>query len=205
MTLSQDKGYAAAGFSGSLGYGKNPALVVIDMMMNYFEPSSPMYAGVETVVESNVRLLEAAYAKGIPVFFTQQFYDDRDDENVYVRKVPALKLLKQGSPLTQLHPSLRSEEATVLVKRYPSVFHKSDFAHRLQSLGVDTLLITGLSTSGCVRATAMDTMLANISGVVVKEAVGDRDHSVHEANLFDINAKLADVRSETEVLQWLRG
>lgn len=200
---SRDADYLAAGFSGRLGWGRNPALIVIDMMMNYFEPSSPMYAGVEAVAESNVRLLAAAYDKGIPVFLTQQFYEESSDDNVYVRKVPALKLLRRGSPLAELHPSLRTEHATVLVKHFPSAFHRTDLAARLRSLGVDTLIITGLTTSGCVRATAMDALLNDLTGIVVQEAVGDRDRRAHEANLFDINAKLADVWSEAEVLKAL--
>ena len=89
-------------------------------------------------------------------------------------------------------------------ERPPSAFHKTDLADRLRSLGVDTLILTGLTTSGCVRATAMDTMLNGFLGAVVREAVGDRNKAQHEANLFDIDAKLVDVRSEADVLAWLR-
>lgn len=203
MMPSREEDYLAAGFSGRLGWGRKPALIVIDMMMNYFERSSPMYAGVEAVAECNVRLLASAHAKGIPVFLTQQFYEEPNDDNVYVRKVPALKLLRRGSPLAELHPSMRTDRATILVKHFPSAFHRTDLAARLRSLEVDTLIITGLTTSGCVRATAMDALLNDFAGIVVREAVGDRDKRIHEANLFDINAKLADVWSEAEVLEAL--
>lgn len=203
--MSQEQDYRSAGFAGELGFGRHPALVVIDMMMAYFEPSSPMYARVEKVLESNARLVAAAYERKVPVFFSQQFYEEHESNDVYVRKVPALKLLRPGSPLAALVPSLPTDRGTVFMKRYPSAFHKTELASQLAALGVDTLIMTGLTTSGCVRATAMDALLNGLMGVVVREAVGDRDEAQHRANLFDINAKLADVRSESEVVAWLKG
>jgi maleamate amidohydrolase len=180
-------------------------VIVIDMVMAYFDRSSPLYAGVEAVAESNLRLLTVAYRKRIPVIFTRQFFEESTSDGVYVRKVPALKLMRPDSPLTAIEPSLPTDQAAVIIKHFPSAFHRTDLAARLESLGVDTLIITGLTTSGCVRATAMDTLLHNLSGIVVREAVGDRDQRQHEANLFDINAKLGDVRSEAEVIAWLDG
>lgn len=203
MTKSQDEDYLSAGFAGSLGFGRKPAMIVIDMVMAYFDRSSPMYAGVEAVAESNLRLLTVAYRKRIPVIFTRQFFEEPTSDGVYLRKVPALKLMRPDSPLTAIEPSLPTDQATVIIKHFPSAFHRTDLAARLESLGVDTLIITGLTTSGCVRATAMDALLHNLSGIVVREAVGDRDQRQHEANLFDINAKLSDVRSEAEVIGWL--
>lgn len=203
MAKSQDEDYASAGFAGSLGFGRKPAVIVIDMVMAYFDRSSPMYAGVEAVLESNRRLLRVADRKRIPVIFTRQFFEEPTSDGAYVRKVPALKLLRPDSPLTAIEPSLPTDRATVIIKHFPSAFHRTDLAARLESLAVDTLIITGLTTSGCVRATAMDALLHNLSGVVVREAVGDRDQRQHEANLFDINAKLGDVRSEADVIGWL--
>ena len=203
MTMTPDEDYRSAGFAGRLGLGKKAAVIVIDMMMNYFEKTSPMYAGVENVAESNVRLLEMAHARSIPVIFTQQFYEEPRDDSVYVRKVPALKMLRRGSPLTALHPDLPLGPGRVMVKHYPSAFHRTDLGAQLTSLGVDTLIITGLTTSGCVRATAMDALLNDFAGIVVREAVGDRDQHQHQANLFDINAKLGDVRSEVDTLSWI--
>lgn len=203
MSQSQEEDYLSAGFAGSLGFGRKPALIVVDMVMAYFDRSSPLYAGVEAVAESNLRLLTVAYRKRIPVIFTRQFFEESTSDGVYVRKVPALKLMRPDSPLTAIEPSLPTDRAAVIIKHFPSAFHRTDLAARLESLGVDTLIITGLTTSGCVRATAMDTLLHNLSGIVVREAVGDRDQRQHEANLFDINAKLGDVRSEAEVIGWL--
>lgn len=202
MTLSRNEDYLSAGFSGRLGLGRKPVLLVIDMVMAYFDRASPMYAGVEKVAESNVRLIDAAHRAGVPVIFTRQFYEEAQGDRLYALKVPALKLLAPEAPLTRLEPSLPTEGATVMVKRYPSAFHKTDLAGRLAARNVDTVIITGLTTSGCVRATAMDTLLNGFIGVVVQEAVGDRNEAQHAANLFDIDAKLADVRSEAEVLDW---
>lgn len=200
---SRDADYRFAGFAGTLGFGKRPAVIVIDMVMAYFDRASPLYAGVETVAESARRVVDAALSSGVPLFFTQQFFDDASGGSVYARKVGALQLLRQGSALAELHPSVPVERGTVVVKRFPSAFHRTSLDARLRTLGVDTLVITGLTTSGCVRATAMDALLHDYIGVVVREAVGDRDARAHEANLFDIHAKLADVRPESEVNAWL--
>jgi maleamate amidohydrolase len=203
MSASRIDSYRAAGFGGELGLGRQPALVVVDLMMAYFDKSSPMYAAVENVAESVIRLVDVACRHDVPVFFTQQFYEGSATNEIYARKVPALKLLRRGSPLPALLPTLGADRGTVIIKSYPSAFHGTDLADRLAALGVDTLLITGLTTSGCVRATAMDALLNGLIGVVVREAVGDRDYVQHRANLFDINAKLGDVRGEDEIVTWL--
>jgi len=203
MANRQENDYRAAGFAGELGFGSRPALIVVDPMMAYFERSSPMYAGVEGVVGSILRLVDTAYRRGAPVFFTWQLYEPSASNEIYARKVPALKLLRSGSPLTALLPILPVERATVLVKGYPSAFQGTRLGTQLAELGTDTLIITGLTTSGCIRATAMDALLSGLIGVVVREAVGDRNALQHRANLFDINAKLADVRSEQEVLAFM--
>ncbi len=203
--LSSEEDYRAAGFAGTLGFGHRPALLVVDMMMAYFDRSSPMYAGVEGVIPPTLALIAAARRRGAPVILTQQFNDPGAADTVYARKVQALKLLDRDSPFAALHPDLPAGDEPVLVKGFPSAFYRTDLAERLAAHRVDTLIITGLSTSGCIRATAMDTMLHGLIGIVVREAVGDRNLQQHEANLFDINAKLADVRSLAEVEAWLAG
>jgi nicotinamidase-related amidase len=195
--------YRAAGFAGELGLGRRPALMVVDLMVAYFEQSSPMYAAVETVAQSAFRLVEAARQGDVPIFLTRQVYEPSVVNDIYARKVPALKLLRPGSPLAELLPALPTDRATVLMKSYPSAFYRTDLAARLAGLDIDTVVIAGLTTSGCIRATAMDALLNGFIGVIVREAVGDRDVAQHSANLFDINAKLADLRSEAEMLDWL--
>lgn len=203
MAFTREADYQSAGFSGKLGFGERPAIVVIDLMMSYFDRSSPMYANVEDVLASNIRLVNAARARQVPVFFTKQLYEDACDNSAYVRKVPALKLLRQGSPFAELHPALPMDYGQVFVKHYPSAFHRTRFGEQLAEMRIDTLIIGGLTTSGCVRATAMDSLLRDLRGTVVREAVGDRNSTVNDANLFDIDGKLADVRSEEEVVHWL--
>jgi len=200
---SREADYRSAGFRGDIGFGTHAAVVVVDVVLAYFDRSSPMYAGVEDVLDPTARLVRAAKAMGIPVFFTRQLFEELDDDGVYARKVPALKLLRPGSKLAELHPDLPADPNEVFVKHYPSAFHRTDFADRLRQLGVDTLIITGLTTSGCVRATAMDCLLHNLHGIVVREAVGDRDRAAHDANLFDIDNKLADVKRLEEVIAWI--
>jgi len=200
---SREADYRSAGFRGDIGFGTRAAVVVVDVVLAYFDPSSPMYAGVEDVLACTVRLVRAARAAGLPVFFTRQLFEGLDDEGVYARKVPALKLLRPGSRLAELHPDLPVEADEMLVKHYPSAFHRTDLADRLRQLGVDTLIIAGLTTSGCVRATAMDCLLHDLRGIVAREAVGDRDRAAHEANLFDIDSKLADVKPLAEVMAWI--
>lgn len=200
---SREADYRTAGFRGDIGFGTWAAVVVVDVVLAYFDRSSPMYAGVENVLDSTVRLVRTARAAGMPVFFTRQLFEGLDEDGVYARKVPALKLLRPGSKLADLHPDLPSEPHEVFVKHYPSAFHRTDFGDRLRQLGVDTLIITGLTTSGCVRATAMDCLLQDLHGVVVREAVGDRDHAAHAANLFDIDSKLADVKPLADVIAWI--
>ena len=192
-----------AGFGGEVGFGVRPAVVVVDLMMTYFDRSSPMYASVENVLETSVRVASAAHAAKVPVYFTRQLFEEPNDEGAYVRKVPALKLLRPGSTLAKLHPALPVAKGEVFVKHFPSAFHRTGFADRLSLLRIDTLIIVGLTTSGCIRATAMDCLLHGLHGIVVREAVGDRDREVHEANLFDIDAKLADVKQDSQVLNWL--
>lgn len=202
MASARESDYKDAGFAGAIGFGTRPALVVVDLMMAYFDPKSPMYARVENVLNECLRLIDAALENDVPVFLTRQVYDDRE-ESVYVRKVPALKLLRPGSPLAEFHPSVQARDAEVLVKHFPSAFYRTGLADRLREFRVDTPILVGLTTSGCIRATAMDCLLDDFHGVVVRDAVGDRDVAAHEANLFDINNKLTDVMGSARVLEWI--
>jgi maleamate amidohydrolase len=200
-----DRDYERAGFRGEVGFGNAPALLIVDPVMAYFDRASPLYAGVEDALAGMQRLLGLARRHRLPIVFTrQEFVGDGVDRGLYRRKVPALDLLRPGSPLAMIVSALGPEPGeTVIVKRYPSAFFETPLASLLHGRGVDTLLIAGLTTSGCIRATAMDTLLAGFRGIVVREAVGDRSRAQHEANLFDIAAKLADVRGEAEIAGWL--
>ena len=202
-SLAED--YQKAGFSNRLGFGERAALVVIDFCQAYLDERSPLYAGVEAARESCVRLLSAARQAQIPVLHTKvEFQPGGADGGVFYRKVAALECFVRGNPLGQYGEGLEPAEGeVVVVKQYASGFFGTSLASTLTSLGIDTLIIAGVSTSGCVRATALDACQHGFVPIVVRDACGDRDQRVHEANLFDLDAKYADVVSEHEVLDEL--
>jgi maleamate amidohydrolase len=194
--------YAAAGFGGKVPFGQRPALLIVDVVMAYLDPASPLSAGVEDTLASNVRLAAAARAAGVPVIFTNVVYQPGGiDGGLFFRKVPALKAFERGSPAGAFPPALQPLPGDlVLSKRYPSAFFGTPLASTLHAAGFDTLLITGFSTSGCVRATALDALCHGFAPFVVREACGDRDARPQEQNLFDMAAKMAEVVGEAEAI-----
>lgn len=197
--------YAAAGLQGSLPLGGRPALVVVDPARVYTEPDCPLYAGVEDAVEVMRTVLRRARAAGIPVVVTRVEHDPSGrNGGVFVRKVPALRWFAADSPYAGYIDGLAPVDGDIeLVKQYPSAFAHTNLAATLTALGVDTLLIVGLTTSGCIRATATDAMQHGFVPVVVGDAVGDRLSGPHEANLFDIQAKIGEVVPSSAVLDLL--
>ena len=205
MTDELNADYRQAGFANRLGFGNAPALVVIDFCNAYLEPGSPLYAGVEDALASTERILEASRASGIPVVFTEVQYEPGGaDGGVFFRKVEALQSFVRGNPLAAFPESLEPRDGEITVtKQYASAFFGTSLASTLTAMGVDSLIITGVSTSGCVRATAVDACQHGFIPLVVRDAVGDRSAEVHEANLFDLDAKYADVVSEDAVVAYL--
>jgi nicotinamidase-related amidase len=197
--------YAGA-FDGRLALGRRPALVVIDIARAYTDPGSPLYAGdgMPGVVASTARLVADAHVRGIPVYWTEvRFQAGGADGGVFYRKVPALACFDEGNPLGELAEGLEVGPGDVrVVKQYASSFFGTSLAASLTARGVDSLVIAGVSTSGCVRATAVDAVQHGFIPVVVRDAVGDRHPGPHEANLFDIQAKYGEVLAEAEVLTW---
>ena len=187
--------YARAGFGGHLPFGVRPALLVVDVCRAYLDPASPLYAGVEDALAANVTLAAAARAGGVPVVFTRVRYTAGGrDGGLFYRKVPALAAFLDDNPLGDFDPSLRPLPGEVIVtKQYASAFFGTSLAAMLTALAVDTLLVTGFSTSGCVRATALDALQHGFVPYVVRDACGDRAPEPHEANLFDLHAKYAEV------------
>jgi maleamate amidohydrolase len=202
-----DEDYEAAGFGGRLPFGARPALLVIDVVEAYLDKASPLYAGVEDARDSNVRLVDAARAAEVPVFFTNVVYSAGGlDGGLFYRKVPALKCFLGASPLGAFPVGLvpRANEL-VISKQYPSAFFGTTLAATLRAIGVDTVVMGGFSTSGCVRASALDALQHGFAPFVVREACGDRGPRPHEANLFDIQAKIGEVVSEAEAIALMRG
>jgi maleamate amidohydrolase len=195
----------AQSFDGHLTFGQRPALLIVDVVMAYFDRASPLYAGVEDALASNERLLAAARGAGVPVIFTNVVYTPGGaDGGIFYRKLPLLSVFDRGSPLGDFPPGLQPRGGEVVIsKQYASAFFATDLAARLNALGIDTLLVTGFSTSGCVRATALDACQHGFLPFVVREACGDRHPAPHEASLFDLQAKYAEVISEAEAIAHL--
>lgn len=187
--------YATAGFGASVGAGRKPCLLLVDFVRAYTDPGSPLFAPVEPARLVCVDLLARARAAGMMVAHTcVEYLPGGIDGGQFYRKVPALKVFDRGSPLGAFADGLAPAPGeVVIVKQYASAFFGTSLAATLHAAGVDTVLVCGLSTSGCVRASAVDAMQHGFRPIVVSDAVADRDQRPHEANLFDLAAKYADV------------
>ena len=202
MTVTREANYQGV-FDTAVGFGKKPAVIVIDFTNAYTTPGSPFFAeGVVRAVEATVDLLAAARATGVPIIYTKVVYHPSGiDCGLFVKKVPALRKLVDGEPLAEIDPKVAPTAADlVIVKQYPSCFFGTPLTATLVGLGVDTVVLTGCSTSGCVRATAIDAIQNGFRVIVPRECVGDRHDGPHDANLFDINAKYGDVIARDEVI-----
>jgi nicotinamidase-related amidase len=176
---------------------------VVDVNRGFTDPASPLVCDLDECVAAIARLLEAFRGAGLPVVFTTVCYDDfgKQAAGVFIEKVPALLVLERGSPWVEIDPRIApSEDEPVLSKYFASAFFGTTLASLLASAGCDTVVVSGASTSGCVRATALDAMQHGYRVVVPREAVGDRNPAAHEANLYDLDTKYADVVSVEDVL-----
>lgn len=197
--------FRAKGMGASVGFGDHPALLVIDMALAFTDPESPLSGELGTQIVVIQTLLGLARTGNIPVIFTTVAYDQGLQEaGVWIRKMPVNNELIEGSKWVEIDSRFkRQPHEMVLVKKYASSFFGTDLISRLQTKRVDTLIITGTSTSGCVRATAVDACSYGLHTIVVKEAVGDRAELPHLASLFDIQAKYGDVVNLDEVQTYL--
>lgn len=204
MTNGTPDNYAGV-FDGRLCPGSRPALLIVDVVRAYLDPSCDLYARAEPALASNERLVAAARAARVPIVFTRVEYQaDGTDGGYFFRKVPALRAFLKGSPWGVFPDSLQpGPQDIVVTKQYASAFFGTSLAATLRSLGVDTVLVTGFSTSGCVRASTLDALQNGFIPFVVGDACADRHPGPHEANLFDMQAKMAEVIGETEALKML--
>jgi nicotinamidase-related amidase len=207
MNESLSQNYARGGFGKALPFGTRPALLVIDFVKAYLVKESPLYAGVEQAHADCVKLLAMCRRAGIPVVHTNVVYQPGGrDGGVFFRKVPALQCFAAGArpDLAAFADGLEPVAGETLIsKQYASAFFGTSLASTLTALCIDTVLIAGLSTSGCVRASAVDCCQHGFVPVVVREAVGDRAPGPHEANLFDLQAKYAEVATLATVSDYL--
>ena len=194
------------GFGLTIGFGERPALIVIDMLKGFTDPAMPLGANLDREIEAQRPLLDVAHERAIPVFFSTVTYHEADirDAGIWALKQKGALTLTAGSEAVKIDPRLdMGPNDSLLIKKYASCFFGTDLVPRLNSRRVDTLIITGCTTSGCVRATAVDAVQNGFRPMVVREAVGDRSAAAHAQSLFDLNAKYADVVSLEETLHYL--
>lgn len=197
--------YERAGLGLSVTLGTNPGVLVVDFSCGFTDPACTLGADMTAEVEATGRLLDAARKKGLPVIFTTiGFEASLKDGGLWLQKVPALGDLQLGGRWVEIDPRLEPrDDETVVVKKGASAFFGTNLVAVLNGEGIDTVILCGATTSGCVRATAIDLLQNGWPAMVPRECVGDRAQAPHEANLFDINAKYADVVSLEEALAYL--
>lgn len=195
------------GFGLTMGFGDRPALLVVDLVKAFTDSSRMLGANLDAQIVATQQLLEAAHARDIPVIFSTVRYDEADlrDAGIWVLKQRGSITLAKDTDGHEVDPRLDFRKGdSILLKKYASCFFGTDLVPRLTSRRVDTLIIVGCTTSGCVRASAVDALQNGFRPMIVREAVGDRSAAAHEQSLFDLNAKYGDVVSLDETLQYLR-
>ncbi|PKG54226.1 N-carbamoylsarcosine amidohydrolase [Halomonas sp. MES3-P3E] len=187
-----------------IGFGEKSALVVVDFMQGYTTPEAPLYApGVVEAIPHAAEVLDRARRAGLPIIHTNIRYQPERflDGGVWLKKAPVMKAMVEGNPHAAFCPEVAPRpEELVISKQYPSSFFGTSLAPTLRALGVDTVVLMGCSTSGCIRATAVDGLQHGFRVMVIRECVGDRHPDPHEANLFDIDSKYGDVIAKEELL-----
>jgi maleamate amidohydrolase len=195
-----------AGFHGRAGFGDRPALLVVDMNVAFTDPRSPLACDLDDVVGAIARLLDEARRAQIPVVYTTVAYDEAGKQAAaaFIDKVPALLTLEAGTGWVEIDPRIAPRPGEpVLTKLFASAFHGTTLGSLLVAAGCDSVVVTGASTSGCVRATVVDALQHGYRPLVPREAVGDRNPRAHEASLYDVDAKYGDVVSLGEALDYL--
>lgn len=200
--------YTSKGFGGRMGFGERPALVVIDMARSWLDESSPLgSSNLEPVMANILQVLATARNAAVPVFFTTMVYNPGEHEGPRGKKLLHTSrdgALDRDSGLSELDPRLERRKSEILIeKQFASAFFATPFLTYLNTYKVDTLIITGCSTSGCIRATAESANNYNLHTIVAQEAVGDRHPLAHECNLTDIDMRYGDVVPVPEVLEYL--
>jgi N-formylmaleamate deformylase len=194
--------YERGTFGSSSGFGQRPAVLVVDFCLGMTDPASPLGADMSEAIDATRNLLEVARRYDVPVVYTTVMYARGcADGGAFLQKVPALRIFEEGGCWSDIDPRLdRRETEPVVVKKFASAFFGTSLAAMLTSLGTDTVIVTGSTTSGCIRASALDALQSGFKVVIPRECVADRAPGPHEANLFDLQAKYADVVCISEVL-----
>ncbi len=208
MAENLNDNYARASYHSAQTWGKKPALVLIDFAQAYFDPEQPLFGGegCQTALNNAAKLAPVARKAGIPVIFTEvKYIPGGANGGAFYSKVPALSCFDAGTDSQRLADGLSMEPDDILItKQYPSAFFGTSLDATLRWLQVDTLLLTGVTTSGCVRASCIDSISYGFVTLVVSDAVGDRAQEPHDANLYDMSAKYADLLTTEEAMAYLQ-
>ena len=191
------------GFHGTVGLGRRPGLVVVDVNRGFTDPASPLVCDLDGVVTAIRRVLDVARAADVPVVFTTVSYDEGGKQTAaaFIDKIPALLTLEAGTRWVEIDPRIAPrDDEPVLNKLFASAFFGTALSSFLTANGCDSLIVTGASTSGCVRATVVDAIQHGYRPIVPREAVGDRNPDAHAANLYDIETKYGDVVSVDDLI-----
>jgi len=182
-------------FGNPLGFGRRPALLIVDFVNGFNDEAAFGGGNIAPAIRATVPLLAACRAKGLPIAMTRVVYaDDGSDLGVFAEKAPNLRSLVEAAPASQIVAELAPRPGDCIVRKtQPSAFFGTGLGGWLVNHGVDTLIVAGCTTSGCVRASVVDAMSSNLRPIVVRECVGDRATGPHEASLFDMQQKYADV------------
>jgi nicotinamidase-related amidase len=199
--------YSRSGIGGRVGLGERPAVLVVDFQNGFTDPSNPLGGNLDEVVAATSTLLGVARARALPVAFTAvEFQESQRDRLVWLRKMPGLATLAAGSRWCEIDARVKPAQGEpVFGKQAASAFFGTSLVAFLASCAVDSLIVTGCVTSGCVRATVVDAVSWGYRTVVVADCVGDRASAPHAANMFDMESKYADVESLDTVLAMLTG
>lgn len=204
MTDDARENYAGI-FDGGLGFGSKPALILIDFVQAYFDKNCDLYAGVEETLANAIVLRDAARRAGVLTIYTNVAYaPSLIDGGRFTQKVAPLANFVTGHPMgTWPEGLVPAENELVISKQYPSAFFGTSLASTLTANGHDSLIIAGLTTSGCVRATCVDCCSHGFIPIVARQSVGDRHEGPHDASLFDMHAKYGDVVADARVIEYL--
>ncbi|WNC15455.1 isochorismatase family protein [Brevibacillus brevis] len=194
------------GFGQTLGIGNRPCVLVVDVIKGFTDPAMPLGSDLSRQIEVTNRLLREAHQKNLPVFFTTIAYEENlEDSGIWLEKMGGLKTLKSGTDAVQLDPRLHYQKGDVILnKKYASAFFGTDLISRLNVNRVDTVIVTGCTTSGCVRASVVDALQYGYRPIVVRDAVGDRSLASHDQSLFDMEQKYADVLDASELIAYMQ-
>lgn len=192
---------------GELQLGKRPAVICVDFSNGFTSADSPLGGNFTAEISANLRLVKIAQEHNIPLFFSTVVYDNEEQASVFRQRLPALNILQRGSNWVDIHNAFSDyvNVDNIVEKHHPSAFFATDLLAKLKAIDVDSVIITGLTTSGCVRATCVDALQHNYLSIVVPEACGDRNSEAHDMSLHDMHAKYARVLPLNELITYLTG